>query len=34
MKVVLISIQPYYVFLIIARAMGWKIDQEKTVVRS
>lgn len=31
MKGVLISIQPYYVFLIIARLMGWDIPQEKTV---
>ncbi len=31
MKVVLTSIQPYYVFLIIARAMGWKVEQGKTV---
>lgn len=31
MKSVLISIQPYYVFLIIARLMGWAIPQEKTV---
>lgn len=31
MKSVLISIQPYYVFLIIARRMGWHIPQEKTV---
>ncbi|MDE7438942.1 MAG: hypothetical protein K2N23_00270 [Clostridia bacterium] len=31
MKAVLISIQPYYVFLIIARLMGWNIPQEKTV---
>lgn len=31
MKSVLISIQPYYVFLIIARLMGWNIPQEKTV---
>lgn len=31
MKSVLISIQPYYVFLIIAKAMGWKIDKEKTI---
>ncbi len=31
MKSVLISIQPYYVFLIIARLMGWDIPQEKTV---
>ena len=30
-KSVLISIQPYYVFLIIARLMGWNIPQEKTV---
>lgn len=31
MKSVLISIQPYYVFLIIARLMGWNIPQEKTI---
>lgn len=31
MKSVLISIQPYYVFLIIARLMGWDIVQEKTL---
>lgn len=31
MKGVLISIQPYYVFLIIARLMGWDIPQKKTV---
>ena len=31
MKAVLISIQPYWVFLIIAKKMGWEIDQEKTV---
>lgn len=31
MKSVLISIQPYYVFLIIARRMEWNIQQEKTV---
>lgn len=31
MKAVLTSIQPYYVFLIIARIMGWNIPQEKTV---
>ena len=30
-KSVLIAIQPYYVFLIIARAMGWNIPQDKTV---
>ncbi len=28
-KAVLMSIQPYYVFLIIARAMGWNIPQKK-----
>lgn len=31
MKSVLISIQPYWVFLIIARLMGWNIPQDKTV---
>lgn len=31
MKSVLTPIQPYYVFLIIARLMGWDIPQEKTV---
>lgn len=31
MKSVLISIQPYWVFLIIAKTMGWNIDKEKTV---
>lgn len=31
MKSVLISIQPYWVFLIIAHLMGWNIPQEKTV---
>lgn len=31
MKSILISIQPYYVFLIIAKAMGWSIDKEKTI---
>lgn len=31
MKSVLISIQPYWVFLIIARIIGWNIPQEKTV---
>lgn len=31
MKSVLISIQPYWVFLIIAKKMGWNINQEKTV---
>ena len=30
-KSVITSIQPYYVFLIIARLMGWDIPQEKTV---
>ena len=31
MKSILTSIQPYYVFLIIARTMGWRVEQEKTV---
>lgn len=31
MKSVLASIKPYYVFLIIARRMGWDIPQEKTI---
>ncbi len=31
MKRVLISIQPYWVFLIIAKTMGWNIDKEKTI---
>lgn len=31
MKSVIISIQPYYVFLIIAHVMGWNIPQHKTV---
>ena len=31
MKSVLISIQPYWVFLIIAKTMGWDILQEKTI---
>lgn len=31
MKSVLISIQPYWVFLIIAKTMGWEIDKEKTI---
>ena len=30
-KAILISIKPYWVFLIIARIMGWKIDKEKTI---
>jgi hypothetical protein len=30
MKAVLISIQPYWVFLIIAKIMGWNIGKEKT----
>ena len=30
-KSVLISIQPYWVFLIIARIMGWNIDKEKII---
>ncbi len=31
MKSVLISIQPYWLFLIIAKTMGWDIDKEKTI---
>lgn len=31
MKSVLISIQPFWVFLIIACKMGWAIDKEKTI---
>lgn len=31
MKSVLISIQPYWVFLIIAKIMGWEIEQHKTI---
>lgn len=31
MKEILISIKPYWVFLIIAKTMGWNIDKEKTV---
>ena len=31
MKAVMLSIKPYYLFLIIAKTMGWKIDKEKTV---
>ena len=31
MKSVLISIQPYWVFLIIAKTMGWNITQEKKI---
>ena len=31
MKSVLISIQPYWVFLIIAKKMGWKIGKEKNI---
>lgn len=31
MKSVLISIQPYWVFLIIAKTMGWNIPQEKMI---
>lgn len=30
MKAVLIAIQPYYVFLIIAQLLGWDIPQKKT----
>ena len=31
MKSVMLSIKPYWLFLIIAKTMGWKIDKEKTV---
>ncbi len=31
MKAVMISIQPYWVFLIIAKAMGWEIDKHKEI---
>ncbi len=31
MKSVLISVQPYWVFLIIAKTMGWNFDKEKTI---
>ena len=31
MKSVLMSIQPYWVFLIIAKTMGWHINKEKTI---
>lgn len=31
MKSVMISIKPYWVFLIIAKTMGWNINKEKTV---
>lgn len=31
MKSIMISIKPYWVFLIIAKTMGWNIDKEKTV---
>lgn len=31
MKAVMISIQPYWVFLIIAKAMGWEIKQHKEI---
>lgn len=30
-KAVMLSIQPYWVFLIIAHLMGWNIHQEKTI---
>ncbi len=30
-KAVLLSVQPYYVFLIVAKAMGWDIDIAKTI---
>lgn len=31
MKSVIISIKPYWVFLIIAKTMGWNIDKEKNI---
>ena len=31
MKAVLMSIKPYWVFLIISKAMGWSIGEEKTI---
>ena len=31
MKSVLISIQPFWVFLIIAKTIGWNIDKKKTI---
>ena len=31
MKSVMLSIKPYWLFLIIAKTMGWKTDKEKTV---
>lgn len=31
MRSVMISIKPYWVFLIIAKTMGWAIDKQKTV---
>lgn len=31
MKAVMMSIQPYWVFLIIAKAMGWEIKQHKEI---
>lgn len=31
MKSVLISIQPYWVFLIIAKIMGWEVEQHKNI---
>lgn len=31
MKSVLISVQPYWVFLIVAKTMGWHIDKEKKI---
>lgn len=30
-KSVLLSIQPYWVFLIVAKSMGWNINKEKTI---
>lgn len=31
MKSVMLSIKPYWLFLIIAKKMGWKTDKEKTI---
>lgn len=31
MKTVLLSTKPYWIFLIIAKTMGWKTDRQKTV---
>ena len=31
MKSVMLSIKPYWLFLIIAKTMGWKTDKQKTI---